>query len=300
MTDTALCSTIYPAVLPFVSPWLASVLAQTDSDFDLWLAVDGVDDEVLQPLLTEIPVRLVRAVPGSTPAEVRSVLFGRLVEGYEVIVMVDADDVLAPTRVAAARRPAGSCDVGACALELIGADGAPLGRRFGELADASAAGLAQLLPRANVFGLSNSTYRADVLRACLPLPSSCVAADWYLATAAWLRGARLGLDPAAHMFYRQHGNNIAPVMAPFTAATVRSATNVVRAHQQNVREQLSEIAGDNGPALVAARRVLAAFMRIVVDDAALAAYVAALNELPSPQAWWRIVAHPDLEDLWRT
>jgi cellulose synthase/poly-beta-1,6-N-acetylglucosamine synthase-like glycosyltransferase len=113
MTDTALCSTIYPAVLPFVSPWLASVLAQTDSDFDLWLAVDGVDDEVLQPLLTEIPVRLVRAVPGSTPAEVRSVLFGRLVEGYEVIVMVDADDVLAPTRVAAAPPPARPGDHGA-------------------------------------------------------------------------------------------------------------------------------------------------------------------------------------------
>lgn len=300
MTDTALCSTIYPAVLPFVPFWLASVLAQTDSDFDLWLAVDGVDDEALQPLLTEIPVRLVRAAPGSTPAEVRSVLFGRLVEDYDVIVMVDADDVLAPTRVAAARRQAGSCDVGACVLELIGADGAPLGRRFGELADASAAGLAQLLPRANVFGLSNSTYRADVLRACLPLPSSCIAVDWYLATAAWLRGARLALDPAAHMFYRQHGNNIAPVVSPFTAAAVRSATSVVRAHQQNVGEQLSEIAGDNGPALVAARRVLAAFMRIVGDDAALAAYVAALNELPSPQAWWRIVAHPDLEDLWRT
>ena len=86
------------------------------------------------------------------------------------------------------------------------------------------------LPRTNAFGLSNTAYRSDVLRACLPIPAAAALVDWYLITMAWLQGARLAFDPTPRMDYRQHGANMARIRSPFTAERVRADTALVREH----------------------------------------------------------------------
>ena len=70
-------------------------------------------------------------------------------------------------------------------------------------------------PRNNVFGLSNSAFRSDLLRRCLPIPADAVLVDWFLATRAWLMGARMAFDPEVEMDYRQYGGNMARVGPPF-------------------------------------------------------------------------------------
>lgn len=298
--DIAVCSTIHPGVLPYLRPWAESLAAQTDPGFDLWVAADGVADGDLAVLAENgLKVEAVRPTAGSTPAEVRSELFAAVTGDYELVVAVDADDVMAPERVAAARRSMAAADLCACAMDLIDGEGRLLRPGFCALDDASPGALGALLPRGNVFGLSNTVWRASVLRGCLPLPQ-VVAADWFLATAAWLGGARLALDRAPLMLYRQYGDNTAKVVPPFTAVDVRAATEVVLTHQHAVAAHLAAAAGPHRAALDEARLATERFAVAIADPGLLEAYTAALDRLPPPRVWWTIVAHPELEDLWNT
>jgi hypothetical protein len=237
--------------MPYAAPFLASVAGQSDADVDVWLALDGVTAGQVRALMpVGLAVRFVRAPAGSTPAEVRTALFTEVSGSYELVVLVDADDVLEASRVAAAKAATREADVSACAMRLIDGAGADLGHAFGMLPDGSPAALDRLLARGNVFGLSNSCYRTAVLAACLPVPPACVAADWYLVTAARLRGARLALDAGRHMRYRQYGANIAPVLPPFSAAAISRATDIVQAHHEFVAARDGEdvaLDGEDGP-----------------------------------------------------
>jgi len=49
----------------------------------------------------------------------------------------------------------------------------------------------------------------------------------------------------------------------------------------------------------APRRGLDAFAAAIAEPALLERYVRAVNALPPPQAWWTMVANPELEGLWR-
>jgi len=343
-----LCTTVHPGVLPFLDEFLASVAAQTDQAFDIWVALDGVSAGTVDEAVAALPPadaseagagrpggerrlgdRLRPVSASGTPAQVRDALFARAIEAADpddLLVLADADDVLEAARGAAApaappalpvlaaaaagvvapraapaRAAPRAADVSACALRLIDAGGADLGAGFCELADSSPATLDELLPRGNVFGLSNSSYRAAALRCGLPLPAAAVAVDWYLVTAAWLAGARLAVDPTVRMRYRRHGTNLAPVAPPFDTTALERATAVVVRHHELVAEHLlGQRADARAAALRAARRAADEFAAAIEDPAVRDRYLAGLNRLPPPQAWWTMVAHPALEDLWRT
>ena len=159
-----------------------------------------------------------------------------------------------------------------------------------------------ILPRTNAFGLSNTAYRSDVLRACLPIPAAAALVDWYLITMAWLQGARLAFDPTPRMDYRQHGANMARIRSPFTAERVRADTALVREHFRLVLDGLPAGALPARATQVreAAADVAAFDQRVVEDAAALSRYVRELNAAPPPLLWWASVAHPPLRSQWST
>jgi hypothetical protein len=294
----AVYSTWYPAVAKYVPEWAASLRAQTDRDFDLWIGVDGMDAESLWDSLPDFghPVRFVSG--GGTPAEVRARVISQIVEEYPAVVFVDSDDLLCTSRVAAAREALASRDVDACSLGIIDESGRELGLRF-EAPESAA--WDDLLPRYNVFGLSNSAYRSEVLRLCLPIPDECLLIDWLLVTRAWAQGARLGFDRTARMAYRQYTDNIARVLPPFAPQDVLRATERVLTHYRCVLTA-------EGPGLPLDRRrpIEAARDRarrfhdsVSRSSARLGAYVEALNALTPQYVWWWAVAHPDLETIWK-
>jgi hypothetical protein len=159
-----------------------------------------------------------------------------------------------------------------------------------------------VLPRNNIFGLSNSAYRSDALRRCLPVPPNAVAVDWYLVTRAWLLGSSLGFDPTARMDYRQHGSNIARVRPPFTPGQVAEDTELVRLHFAIA--QASPSAGtpaDRRDLLAKVATDVEGFRnRVVLDPPRLERYVLALNALGPAPVWWWCVAHPSLRGLWES
>jgi hypothetical protein len=213
------------------------------------------------------------------------------------VVLVDSDDVLHASRVASARKALLSSDLAGCALRLVDHQGRDLGLTFGLPPQARPE---DVLPRNNVFGLSNSAFRSDLLRRCLPIPASVALVDWFMATRAWLYGARLTFDAVVRMDYRQHGANMARTIPPFTLGQVIRDTERVRQHFQILR---TVAMGDCLPdRLAALERVAAdveAFYRyVVLQPAHLDPYVQALEALEMPPLWWSCVAHPSLKKMW--
>lgn len=294
----AVYTTWYPGVEKYLPDWNRSLASQTDRDFDVWIGVDALDAEREAAALGGLPdARWVAAEPGDPPARVRERAMNRLVEDYAAIVFVDSDDVLLPTRIAAARAALELHDVAACALRIVDERGRDLGLVFGRSEEGDWGGF---LPRHNVFGLSNSAYRSEVLRKLLPLPADCILIDWLLASRAWASGRDLYFDPEPRMAYRQYAANVAKVLPPFTETDILRATERVRSHYHLLLDDPSwTIPPPFRSLLAAARERFAAFEGFVLDSPEnLARYVEALNGLAPRYVWWWAVANPELEHLW--
>lgn len=278
--------------------WYRSLRQQTDQDFQLWIGLDVLGSESIQNMLgPELKANWVVAPPGSTPAQVRQQALVQILATCAVVVLVDSDDLLHPSRVAAARADLRTSELAGCALRLIDQQGKDLGLTFG-----LPSGLRpeDVLPRNNVFGFSNSAFRSDLLRRCLPIPADAVLVDWFLATRAWLLGARLAFDQVPRMDYRQHPTNIARVRFPFSRDQVISETALVRRHfQLLLAEPSRNFVAERESALRAVKAEVEEFHRqIVLHPNQLDEYVQALNALHPPRIWWCCVAYPALGHMW--
>lgn len=294
----ALYTTVYPASVRYLSAWYESVLAQTDRTFDVWIGVDKLDvGQVIEAMGADPSATWVIATKGDSPAQIRQKAMARMVAKYPAVVFVDSDDVLEPTRVEAARESLTQSDVSGCAMRIIDEEGNDLGII---LKPTEGQDILGLLPRSNVFGLSNTAYWTRTLRQCLPIPADCVLVDWFLITRAWTLGACLGFDFTCRMAYRQHPLNVASVLPPFTPQQVTLATERVLDHYTLVLENIPELQPQHRVELEAARNRAEAFHKSIKESPdTLRRYVQVLNQLPSKHTWWACVAHPELEDIWK-
>lgn len=283
----------------FLGDWCRSVNQQDCRDFDIWIGVDGVGTETPLSLLDQhIAVTCVSSMAGETPASLRCRAMLEMVARYDAIIFTDSDDLLGPDRVSAAIHGVGSADVYGCALGLMDVDGNDLGLYFGLLEDETPDGI---LPYRNFLGLSNTAWRSEMLKMCLPVPERCVAMDWLLAVRAWGFGARITFDGTVRMHYRQYGANVACVMPPFSSEQIVRATAVVTEHFRVVTAGGDGFSAQKLHTLQEAAAGIEIFRNTVMSSAAaLDRYVTALNKLPPHRLWWLSVAHPALEDIWNS
>jgi hypothetical protein len=232
-----------------------------------------------------------------SPGQIREHAISLLVNKYASVVFVDSDDLLYPTRVESARKGLEDHEVVGCALRIIDQTDHDLGITFGQAIQEK---FSSLLTRYNIFGLSNTAYRNDVLRRCLPLGDGCEIVDWSLVTRALAGGASLHFDEQPQMAYRQYSTNVARVLLPFSARHVLAATERVLGHYRCVLESEFPVIGPYADALRPAYdRALLFHQKINASNHTLSSYIAALNQLTPRYIWWWCVAHPDLEHLWR-
>ena len=294
----AVHATAYRAGLRYFGEWYRSVCAQSDSDFDVWISLDGVTErDVVAAVGQPAHVTWRAALPNATPSAVRQDALAAMVEGYDAIVGCDIDDVMLPSRIAAARRAVDEADVSGCALDVMDEAGRDMNVVFAPPRDLC---LDTMLPRWNVFGFSNVVWRTDVLERCLPIPATCLLFDWLLTTRAWSLGARLAFDHTPQMRYRQYAGNTAAVLPPFTVEQVRLATSRVLAHYDLVLDSSWLLAEPYRTQVADARDRCRAFAAAVASPDRLASYVRALNSLPPRYIWWWSVANPELESLWKS
>jgi hypothetical protein len=296
----ALYTTVYPAVEPYLADWYASVRRQTDLGFRLWVALDGLDvAAAISAMGGDVDAEWVSGLPDDTIASIRQRALEEVVRQHTAVVLVDSDDVLHPSRVATARAMLATCDVAGCALRIVDEHGRSAGQTFALPGGLPADGM---FPRANVFGLSNSAVRGEVLQGCLPIPREALLVDWFLWTRAWVRGARFAFGSRVEMDYRQYGANTARVLGPFTGHQVAEDTALVQQHFRLVlASKLEEALPDRLRELKAAAAAVDLFRdRVVRSPSALERYVDALNRRSGTMVWWQWVAHPSLRRLWAT
>jgi len=298
MPSVALYTTIYPGVERFLKDWHASVMAQTDTDFSLWIGLDAVDvADVCTAMDARPDATWVIGEPGDTPARLRQKALARIVDTFDAVVLVDSDDVLHPSRVAAAKQTLRTSELAGCALRLVDEQGNSLGLSLSVPPGVDAG---EVLPRHNIYGLSNTAYRSSLLRRCLPIPGDVEIVDWFLATRAWLMGAALAFDEHVRMDYRQHGANMVCNRPPFSADSVGRETEYVRRHFQ--RMSSISVPGAAPERVAVLRRVAADIEvfheRVAIKPDILAEYVEALNALDLKPLWWSSVACPLLKHLW--
>ena len=294
----AVYTTIYPGVEIYLRDWYRSLQAQTDQDFQLWIGLDQVECNSIQKLLgTDPKPNWVQAPLGSTPAQVRQLALSAIVGTAAEVVLVDSDDLLHPSRIAAARSALRSSDLAACALRFVDHQGGDLELVF-DLPPGIQAN--EILPRNNAFGFSNTAFRSELLRQILPIPPGAVLVDWLLATRAWLLGARLSFDHEPRMDYRQHSANMALVRLPFSTKQVVSQTRLVRQHLQLVLEHPPQgYLPDRFFELKRVAKEIEGFHeRVVLNTAKLESYVEAFNAAAPPLVWWAGVAYPALKHMW--
>lgn len=297
-TSLAVYTTVYPGVEQYLVDWYDSVRRQTDQDFQLWIGLDTLDRQSIQKMLGyDLQARWVMVPYGSTIAQVRQLALSEIVEACSGVVLVDSDDVLHPSRVAAARAGLAASELEGCALSLVDQHGNDLGLTFDLPAQV---GPDEVFPRNNVFGFSNSAFRSDLLRRCMPIPAGAVLVDWFLSTRAWLLGATLTFDRVARMDYRQHPANTARVRPPFGPEQVISDTALVRHHFDTVLAEMGpQFLADRIAALrCVAAEVEAFYQQIVLHVGQLNEYVQALNQSHPAPLWWSSVANPALKQMW--
>jgi hypothetical protein len=282
----------------YLEQWYRSLCHQTDQEFRLWIGLDTLERVSVEKVLgSSLVANWVVAPFGATPAQIRQQALSQIVEICSEVVLVDSDDLLYPSRVAAARGALETSELAGCALRLIDQQGQDLDLIFQLPLQLEPE---DVFPRNNVFGFSNSAFSSDLLKRCLPIPASAVLVDWFLATKAWLLGSRLSFDRVPRMDYRQHPANTARVRVPFSPEQVASDTALVRQHfQLLLAEPVLDFSPDRYAELKrAASEVEKFYLRIVLNPAPLHNYVEALNNQALPPLWWSCVANRALKYLW--
>jgi hypothetical protein len=243
MTDLAVYTTVYPGGESYWPSFLESLGAQTDLGFTLWVGVDGLEPSMVRELFEpRVPVHLRLAVESGSPSAIRSRALRQLIEEHEAVVLVDSDDTLMVDRVRAARSAIRDAGMVACALELMDESGSHLHRSFAAPIPEAAP---EQLPWANVFGFTNTVWRSETLRHCLPETPDVELIDWHVATRAWLLGVSLRFDPRPYMFYRQHDLNMAGVLGPFSVDRMRvDIPRVLRHYESLLASDLSHAIED--------------------------------------------------------
>jgi hypothetical protein len=294
----AVYTTMYPGMEPYIADWYRSLCQQTDQEFQLWIGLDELRSESVKSLLgIDLEAIWVTVSSGATPAQIRQQALARIVETCSGVVLVDSDDLLHPSRVAAARAALQASEIAGCALRLVDEHGKNIGLTF-DLPPQLAA--SDVFPRNNIYGFSNSSFRSDFLRRCLPIPAEAALVDWFLATRAWLLGADMSFDRVPRMDYRQHPTNTARVRAPFSRDQVISDTSLVQRHFALIlADPRPEFLAERYDALRKAAREVEVFQRCIVSRSRqLDSYVEALNALQPQPLWWVCVAYPGLGNMW--
>ena len=122
----------------------------------------------------------------------------QLVEDYDAVLFLDADDIPEPALVHVAKINAEKYDVTAFGMKMVNEDNTEITGMFGRVVDVN---------DYNVWGFGNSVYRSDILKRLLPIDVDCEQPDWDTAKRAHGLGASMHFERLQLIRYRQYGQN---------------------------------------------------------------------------------------------
>ena len=299
MSAIALYTAVYPGAVPFLDEWYASVQAQADRDFDLWISLDGLTETAVTARWgIDRPRPSSSPNPGSRPPRCASRPWPESPTVTRRSSSLTA--TTSCTRIASPRHAPGwtapMSPPAACAWSTrLDSRWACRSRRRAK---------ARPNPPFRAPTRSGSRTRPTGPTCCEPAFRSRRRPSWWTGTWSRWPGCRLHGLPSI----RRHEWTIAstaqtwPESGRRTEPRVRADTALGREHFRLVLHGLPTGALPVRAAEVrdAAADVAAFDERVVEEPARLSRYVRALNAAPPPLVWSASVAHPPLRSQWTT
>lgn len=205
----ALVSVVYPGCEPYLGDFFGSILGQEGGPYPIYILDDHSSSDLASHNISNLKVRRPRA--GQTPAALRrQLLTWAMSDGYDGIIMADADDYFGADRVRKVAHALKSYPACANDLILIGpgqkGNQSVLMPRLGERSVIYAEDLQQK----NCIGLSNGAVRCNALTGALSGEADhLIAYDWMLFTYVLRNHGPAAFLPDVKTYYRQYPQNIA-------------------------------------------------------------------------------------------
>lgn len=214
MTSFAICVPVYEAARPYFSDFAKSLSAAASAyPVQILLAVDDVLEQIddLVSSLNCLPVKLIKANQGVSPAEVRSMMMRTVAAmDVDVVVFTDCDDELEKT---ALRNHLTALDKGDFSFSdqiLIDSRGAPLNTNLFDNWDTpKVLDSSDFLSNGNFVGFSGmSILRRALSEKVISVPREVKAVDWWVAMMLLISGAKGIRTDRPVVRYRQHSMNM--------------------------------------------------------------------------------------------
>lgn len=288
----AVYTTIYPKALPFLPQFFESLLTQ-DVNFDLWVGLDDVAEIELAQYSVLLPkINFMQKMDQENYIQLRGRTLNQLSQDYDILILVDSDDVITGNRFARAINALEQYDVHVCSMQVVNSEEKEIGHFIlGDLKE---------IIIYNFMGLSNVAIRSSVFKKfiCFP-PVNCLLLDWFYALQMLEFGVSIFLDPEVGMLYRQYDDNIAKVLPPFSEFSLLKMTELVISQFST----FIEIFGKNNfsivPMLLNRLCDLNQFKQALNSKRCLFDYLLAINQHKKIYFWWEMIANKKLEYLWK-
>lgn len=292
----ALYATVYPGVEKYLNTWYDSVRNQTDQNFDIWIGLDVLSSNALPgDFKNNYRIKYV-SLENSTPVTVRQKAIEQMTDRYSAVVFLDADDFITRDRITRVREHLEKFDVYGCAMRIVDESDRETGKVFNYVPN----DYENLILRTNIFGFSNTAYRSNILKSCLPIPEKARHLDWFIVTRAVLNGASVTFDKHPQVYYRRYGENNSSILPPFqkeniifAAGEIINHYGLILTHTKNISVEMKRRFEDYNQNT---REFLDVFRN---SPTVQKQYIEELNKTEEPYPWWDIVAKPELEGIWK-
>ena len=217
-----IATAVYPGMEEYFSDFITSLTSQSDRDFLLVVADDGMEE--LDAYLEEFEGDCYVSQVIGTPVQVRKEMIGMALDmNASQIMFLDSDDRAAPNRVECVKESLKSSNIVFNDLVFFG-ESIEAGNRSilsSRYKHGVRHGISNLL-HSNHLGMSNTAVSSKCLETQYRRPPDHVIAyDWLLFSLLLLEGESAYYDGRTYTEYRQHGENVANMVA-------RSDTDIIR------------------------------------------------------------------------
>jgi glycosyltransferase involved in cell wall biosynthesis len=290
----------HEGIASYIKDFIQSVNKQTNTDFELLILNDGIEDINKYIDILDVHYCVVNVPKNSTIAEVRNYGLELCKDKYENIIFADADDVFADERIELSLKHLEQYEVIINNMCLIDADVQIIKKSlYKELFNKSIQ-FEDIIDK-NYFGLSNTAIKGKFIKEMLPIPPDLKAVDWWIFSIVLYYSKKVFFIDEELTFYRQHQSNIIGSNKNFNLDYVRRALAVKVTHYKSMDLYFTDIK-ENVIASIYTKKYncfLIIQERLLANKNFENKYIKYLEDnKPSSEAWWaEILEYNTMEEL---
>jgi len=240
--QTAILTTVFPAVEKFLPVFLTSIQQQTNQQFDLIVVNDGIDDlSILENFITKERLKILQSGQTFVENRIISILYAKQ-QGYQNIIFTDADDLMSENRIAVSVELLEKHPILVNDVDLMSEKGEELmSNYFSQTIIPEKEYNYSFIENKNFVGLGNTAIRTAILPEVIQLPTTLKMPDWYFFYTLMRRSnLEVFFTKQSKTYYRQHAENLIG-LKEITVQRIDLGLQVKLNHYTNLITEFSDL-----------------------------------------------------------